>query len=63
MNEIDYLSMDQTDDEPRCKREEILHALTERFYVETLISLDLKADDGLNVIYQNAKRRALGEMD
>ena len=63
MNEIDYLSIDQTDDEPRCTREEILHALTERFYAETLISLDLKADDGLNVINQNAKRRSLGEMD
>ena len=63
MDEIDYLSMDPVDDEPKCTREEILHALTERFYAETLISLDLKADDGLNLIIQNAKRRALGEMD
>ena len=63
MNEIDYLYMDQDDDEQRCTREEILQALTERFYAETLISLDLKADDGLDVIIQNARRRALGEMD
>ena len=63
MEEIDYLSMDQFDDEPRCTREEILHTLAERFYAEALISLDLKDDDGLSVIIQNAKRRELGEMD
>ena len=63
MNENDYLSMDQIDDEPRCTREEILQALSERLFAETLISLDLKGDDGLDVIIQNAKRRALGEMD
>ena len=63
MDEIDYLSLDPVDDEPRCTREEILSALTERFYAEALISLDLKQDDGLNVLYQNAKRRSLGEMD
>lgn len=32
MDEIDYLSLDPVDDEPRCTREEILSALTERFY-------------------------------
>lgn len=63
MNEIDCLSYDPDEDDPRCTRDEILHALTERFYAELLISLDLKEDDGLNVIYQNAKRRSLGEMD
>ena len=63
MDEIDWLSLEPDEDEPRCTREEILHALTERFYAELLISLDLKQDDGLHVIYQNAKRRALGEMD
>ena len=63
MDEIDNLSMVQVDDEPRCTQEEVLHALTERFYAETLISLNLKTDDGLNVIIQNAKRRKLGEMD
>ena len=63
MDEIDNLSMVQVDDEPRCTQEEVLHALTERFYAETLISLNLKTDDALNVIIQNAKRRKLGEMD
>jgi hypothetical protein len=63
MDEIFYLSQDPDEDDPRCTREEILHALTERFYAETLISLGLKQDDGLHVLYQNAKRRALGEMD
>ena len=63
MDEIDWLSLEPDEDEPRCTREEILHALTERFYAELLNSLDLKQDDGLHVIYQNAKRRALGEMD
>ena len=63
MDEIDCLSADPDEDDPRCTREEILHALTERFYAEMLFSLDLKADDGLDVLYQNAKRRALGEMD
>ena len=63
MDEIDCLSLDPVDDEPRCTREEILSALTERFYAEALISLDLKQDDGMNVLYQNARRRFLGEMD
>ena len=63
MDEIDCLSLDPVDDEPRCTREEILSALTERFYAEALISLDLKQDDGMNVLYQNARRRSLGEMD
>ena len=63
MDEIDWLSLEPDEDELRCTREEILHALTERFYAELLISLNLKQDDGLHVIYQNAKRRALGEMD
>ena len=63
MDEIDWLSLDQVDNEPRCTREEILQALTERLFAETLISLDLKGDEGLDVIIQNAKRRALGEMD
>ena len=63
MDEIFYLSQDPDEDDPRCTREEILHALTERFYAEMLISLDLKQDDGLHVLYQNAKRRLLGEMD
>ena len=63
MDEIDWLSLDQVDEEPRCTREEILQALTERLFAETLISLDLKGDDGLDVIIQNAKRRELGEME
>ena len=63
MNEIDCLSYDPDEDDPRCTREEILHALTERFYAEMLISLDLKKDDGMDILIQNAKRRALGEMD
>ena len=63
MNEIDWLTLDPIDDEPRCTREEILQALTERLFAETLISLDLKGDDGLDVLIQNAKRRALGEME
>ena len=63
MDEIVWLSSEPDEDEPRCTREEILHALTERFYAETLISLNLKDDDGLDILLQNAKRRALGEMD
>ena len=63
MDEIDWLSLEPDEDEPRCTRDEILHALTERFYAEMLISLDLKQDDGLYILFQNAKRRSLGEMD
>ncbi|MDB4659794.1 hypothetical protein OAE57_01845 [Synechococcus sp. AH-551-C10] len=63
MDEFDWLSSEPDEDEPRCTREEILHALTERFYAELLISLELKQNDGIHVLYQNAKRRALGEMD